>query len=202
MSSKSTKEPLQPKSPKVHESETGAGVILSDLIKTGPEKDDHTLIDVKVNNPLHRIAEILEEIKNHQSTTFDLKFTVPLVALPIFLLVAFQIGRVQITCAPQFSSKVGTLKLVSVMAPKSQPGLFSVFSSIFPSLPQLLPQRDLELTTKALLIPSTGEPLTILHDPNNTLLDYADQQVVVTGNFSSCTGSITLDSPQNISVMR
>src|SRR5258708_4459280 len=70
--------------------------ISADLSKVPSENDD--LVDVKVHNPLHRITKLLQDIKSHQSTTVSMRFTIPLIALPIVLLVAFQLGRAQTNC--------------------------------------------------------------------------------------------------------
>src|SRR5258706_9616372 len=82
------------------------------------------LVSIKVRNPLHKIVQILQEIKSHQATNFNLHFSIPLIALPVFIIAflgVFQLGRAQVTCFPTFTSKIGTLKTITVMSPKDQP---------------------------------------------------------------------------------
>lgn len=95
------------------------------------------LLDIQVHNPLHKIIKILEDIKNHQSTTFSLHLTIPLIALPIFIAVlfgVFQMGKIQATCFPAFSSRIGIIRTVSVAVPKNNPGFFAQFVPFLPGI--------------------------------------------------------------------
>lgn len=57
--------------------------------KTTPKKDPKDLDEplVVINNPFHKLLHWLDDIRKKQTTTFDLKISVPLIALPIFLVV-------------------------------------------------------------------------------------------------------------------
>jgi hypothetical protein len=164
---------------------------------------DDNIVDIKVKNPLHKIVQILQDIKSHQSTSFNMHFSIPLVALPIFLLAlfsVFQLGRAQVSCLPTFTSKIGTLKTINVLAPKDN-GFFSNLFSFFPSLPRITAQDELENKTKSLLIGVSEEPISIIKPDNLDLLNFEGNSVIVSGNFSQCTNSITLDNKQNISLL-
>ncbi len=167
-------------------------------------KDDESLIDIKVNNPLHKITQILESIKSHQSTSFNLKFSIPLIALPVFivaLLGVFQLGRAQVSCFPTFTSKIGTLKTIDVMSPKNSPNILSGFILFFPALPKILPANNLTKTTTTLLIQSSQDPISVIKPDNMNLINYEGQTVIVSGNYSECTNSITLDNQENITLL-
>lgn len=173
----------------------GAGNIISSLIKTRESKDDETLIDVKITNPLHRIAQILQDIKNHQSTKISLSFTIPLIALPVFLLAAFQLGKVQNLCTPIFSSHVGILRNVSVLAPKENLSLIANFIPFSnPSTKDFISQK------KSILITNKDDVLTIEDGGNFDLSGFNNQPIVVSGFYSSCTKTLILNSLENISL--
>lgn len=182
---------------KVDKKSGGAGDLISKLIKTGESKDDEALIDIKVTNPLHKIAQILQDIKNHQSTTVSLRFTIPLIALPIIILLAFQIGRSQTICSQGFQSKTGTIKNMYVQAPKED-GLFHFVP--FNPIRRVYNQKDFIPAKRTVLISNNEETITVLANPNFDLAIFDNQRVVVTGNYSSCSQTITLDSAQNISL--
>ena len=198
-----TNDPPQPRDNKGHfatnkAKSAGSVNILSHLIHTGEGHDDTTLIDVKVTNPLRRIVEAIGDLKKHQSTTFSLRFTIPLIALPVFLLVAFQLGRVQTACNQAITSKVGTIKNVTVQIPKENTTWFSWIWTFFPTLPKLGTTEQLITEERTVLINPQNETLTILHHATLNLKPYENQQVLITGKFSACSSVITLESKENI----
>jgi len=173
----------------------GAGNIISSLIKTHESKDDETLIDVKITNPLHRIAQILQDIKTHQSTKISLSFTIPLIALPVFLLAAFQLGKVQNLCTPVFSSHVGTLRNINVFGPKDNPGIIANFIPFFTST-----KKDFINQKKSILITSKDDVITVDDGENLDLSGFNNQPIIVSGLYSSCTKTLILNSLENISL--
>lgn len=63
-------------------------------IKEGPDDFlDKPLLSFSINNPFKKILQWLKDIRKKQTTTFDFKLKIPLIALPIFLIIlgsAFQ----------------------------------------------------------------------------------------------------------------
>lgn len=167
-------------------------------VEKGEGSADETLVDVKVHNPFTRVLKMLQEIKNHQSTTVSMRFTIPLIALPIVLLAAFQLGRAQAVCASRFTSQTGTLRIVSVLAPKQATDSFGMLLSFFPDIPHLQKKAELQPAMKTILVSTNGEVLNILNDPTMDLTIYNATPVILTGTLSPCSGTITLDAPQNI----
>src|SRR3989338_4817525 len=51
------------------------------------------LVAVTVNNPFKKILYWLDQIRKHQTTTFAVKLSIPLIALPVIIFAAFQVGR-------------------------------------------------------------------------------------------------------------
>lgn len=183
----------------VKSDESGPVNVVKELVNTQEVKDDDTLVDIKVANPLRKIVKILEEIKKKQSTTFSFRFTIPLIALPVFLFAAFQLGRVQSNCSPEFVSRIGTLRTLSVAMPKQSTGLISdVLSFMGISTQQKL--NDFETLPKTILITDTDNPISVLHPESYPISSFEDQRVIITGNLSKCTDTLSLDSFQNISL--
>lgn len=184
--------------PKKSHKITGAGDLISKFIKTEKGEDEETLVDLKITNPLHRITQILQDIKNHQSTTFSFRFTIPLIALPVFLLIAFQLGRSQTECSKIFSSKIGIIKNIQVLVPKNETDLIANLFSAIPFIPQK--SKELVQEERALLINSQNEPFTIIRTKPMDLTEFENQTVVLSGTIANCTHTITLDFPQNITI--
>jgi len=194
--------------PRTVHSETPAKVTsrisgTSELIKTlgslGIEEstNEETILDIKVHNPLKRITQLLQDLKKHQTTTVSLRFTIPLIALPIVLFVAFQIGRAQTLCAQTFTTQAGTIQVLQVKVPRTAPTALSLVLSFFPSVPQ--PTADLVDQERAILLLPTSEVVHIIHPRSVDVVPFVGQSVLLTGNYSACTRSITLDHQQNLS---
>lgn len=174
----------------------GTGNILSKLVQTEKGTDDETLVDIKITNPLHRITQILQEIKDHQATTFSFRFTIPIIALPIFLLVAFQLGRSETRCSESFTTKAGTVKIVEVMIPQRR----SWFEDLLSSVPFIqTPTDTLMKVRRYLLLTPDNQTFTIEQKAGVMVAPFENQQVFLTGAYNPCSQVISLDSQQNIS---
>lgn len=175
---------------------SGTGNILSKLVQTEKGTDDETLVDIKITNPLHRISQILQEIKDHQATTFSFRFTIPIIALPIFLLVAFQLGRSETRCTELFVTKAGTIKTVEMMIPQ-RISWFEDLVSVVPFIPT--PTDTLMKVRRSLLLTSDNQTITIAQKAGIMVGPFENQQVFLTGLYNPCSQVISLDSQQNIS---
>jgi len=180
----------------------GALDSISRFVRTVESDDDENLIDIKVNNPFKRIIELLKDIRRKQSTTFSLKFTIPLIALPVFLLTAFQIGRFQTGCTPTIVTKIGTVKNITIDVPNEKVDLVASVLSFFRTVPKVRTGVPLVAKERALLISPQGETLTILHTDEIGLGPLEGRTVFLTGSYSSCSPVIALDSKQNITVLQ
>lgn len=178
----------------------GSLEILSSLIKAKETEDDSTLIDIKVTNPLKRIYELLQDIKKHQSTTFSLRFTIPLIALPIFLFVAFQLGRSSYVCTQEFTSKKGIIKITKVDIPTRQDGFLTrLWNNL--GAPVISSMSSNYVTEERMLLDNqTGSIIQVISAKAIDVQKYKDQAVIITGTYSSCTETITLNSENNITL--
>ncbi len=178
----------------------GSLEILSSLIKAKETEDDSTLIDIKVTNPLKRIYELLQDIKKHQSTTFSLRFTIPLIALPIFLFAAFQLGRGSYVCTQDFTSKKGVIKLTKVDIPTRQDGFLNkLWSNV--GAPAISSTSSGYVTEERVLLDSQmGDIVQVLSTKAIDMQQYKDQTVIISGIYSTCTHIMTLNSKNNITI--
>jgi len=170
---------------------TGAAKIVSNLINASEGDDPETLIDIKITNPLKKIYELIKELKKKQSTTLSLKLTIPLVALPIFLFAAFQLGRDQALCEQYFTSKTGIIKILDVEEAIETGGLLN-------KLRIRSPTSHYERKQRTIIIDSADNIITVLNQKQVNVGKYENTRVVITGTYSSCTDVITLVSENNI----
>lgn len=173
----------------------GASEALSKFSSIKETTDDETILDIKVHNPLKRIAKLLEDIKRHQTTTISLRFTIPLIALPVVLFVVFQIGRAQSLCAQTFTTQRGMIQVVSLKVPAKSPSPLQLVLSFFPAIPK--PTTDLVDQDRAILL-TNSEVIHIVHSSDLDLMPFRGESVLLTGNYSACTRSMTLDHADNL----
>lgn len=79
---------------------------------------DEPLVSVQVNNPFAKIIKWIDQIRRKQTTTFALKVSVPLVALPVALFTFFQLGRMQALNREVVVSRVGFLRMTTTNPPR------------------------------------------------------------------------------------
>lgn len=181
------------------EKTSGALNLLSNFVSAGETTDPGTLIDIKIGNPLKRIYEVLQEIKKHQSTTFSMRFTIPLIALPIVLFAAFQLGRGQSICKQTTVSKVGMIKNMVVDVPESSTSK-PLIGSLLKWTPWAQSTSKYVAENRTILVDQKGEITTILLPEKISLESFSNSNVIVTGLYSSCTNVMTVVSDKNVSV--
>ena len=185
-----------PLKPKVKIS--GQANLLSDLVKTedGDDKGS-SWINLTINHPFRKIIEILQQIKDKQSTKVDLKFTIPLVALPIVIIMAFQFGRYQSSCTEYFSAQVGRLQNTTIIRSVKPDHWFAKALSYLPFTQGIYDKK--ETLTQSVLVNENSEGIIISNEAGIDLSSFTQAKVIVFGNYNSCSQTLTLDSAQNIS---
>lgn len=151
-------------------------------IITKPPKDnfDEPLVSVKIQNPFKKILHWLNDIRKKQTTTFDFKIKIPLLALPIFFAVLggtfqffFALGQAQekkeivtkptptpivimqptAIPAPVVVSRMGTIKAT-----------YQVESLLPSPIPTIAP-TDTQSSSSAIASPQAGTPTQIPPSP-------------------------------------
>lgn len=176
---------------------TGGMKFISSLINAEETDDAETLIDIKITNPLKKIQKLIEEIKEKQNTTFNLKMTIPLVALPIFIFAVFEFGKTRGTCQQYFTSKVGTVKNIEVAVPEEE----NSFYKFLKVLKIYYPKSDYNVEERSVLVDTTDNNIINIHSHKKIdLSEFQDKKVIVSGTYSSCTDVITLVDQDNITL--
>jgi len=150
------------------------------FLKVGKEDDDKTLVDVKVNNPLHKIVELLQEIKNQKAFSFSIKGSVGIIGVGAVLVVTGIFGGNKILCDKGVQTKIGQVRVLS----------FIQTTEVNPLKNKVLTLlgRPYQSTTTNLIILIDGNQNTIQLTSNSQsyLVGLAGHDVVATGNFNSC----------------
>lgn len=178
--------------------------------------EDKPLISFTINNPLRKLLQWIKEIKRKQTTTFEFKIKVPLIALPVFMVVLgsaftffFNLGKAAeqqnvqsapsptpiilptATPAPYVTSKVGVIKAT-----------YQVLG--------LMAQADLTPTAQPTQTPlpsryvlfDKDENIIFLVTPSNIKLDsYLNKRVLVTGKYDQIKSILSVEKPSDVEVL-
>lgn len=175
---------------------TGQAELFSRLVHTEKETDDSSLISVKVNNPVEKITRYLKDIRDKQNTTVSMKFTIPLVALPIAILLSFQLGRYNNQCNSYFSTQLGIIENIKVVRKIAPDSWFLKLLGHIPGFGEVYLRE--KLISQPILIVSPERNILINNKTNSTLEGFAENQAIVSGDYNSCLQTLTLDSIENI----
>lgn len=145
-------------------------------VKIQPELEKPVLF-VTVNNPIKKILYWLDQVRKHQTTTFAIKLSIPLIALPVIIFAAFQLGRGTVVLpfikfsspAPATSQTPKPSPTPSPPVPYSRSGTLKIAKT--------------GTQTKYVLALKNGENVLLAVPPSIDLNKYQNKQVLVTGIY-------------------
>lgn len=153
-------------------------------IKKGTDED--TLLNIRVSNPLHKIVELLQDIKKQKAFTFSVKGSIGLVGVVVILTTAGIFGSNKILCDKGNQSVVGTLKELTAVDITSSYPLRDKLRTLL-NLPPLV-----QTTTKRTILITDSYTIHLLGEKNAG--DFNGQKVVVTGQYNSCNQELTINN--------
>ena len=192
---------------------------------TKPPNDnlDEPLLSVQIQNPFKKLLHWLNDIRKKQTTTFDFKIKIPLLALPIFFAVLtgafqffFNLGQAKekqeilalptptpiviiqptATPAPILVSRLGTIKPTYQVQNLISPSLFPTAvasDSAQEATPTLSPIR---------FVLVKGEDITFLVVPEDVnLSSYSNRRVLITGLYDKTTDTLTVQKTSDIELL-
>lgn len=189
---------------------------------------DKPLLSVTVNNPFRKLLQWIKEIKNKQTTTFEFKVKVPLIALPVFLVVLgsaftffFNLGKetekqnTKVSAlpspvisviptsipAPYLTSKVGIVKgTYQVLAAESD-NITPTPTSLPPTpTPTLTPTPTPPLSRFVLL--DKDEKITFILSPNSLKMEnYINRRVLITGLYDQDKNTISIKTSKDMEIL-
>lgn len=182
---------------------------------------DKPLVSIKVNNPFSKLLHWLDDIRRKQTTTFDLKLKIPLLALPIVIVllggafqVFFNLGK---SNQKSVQAAIPTPTPVIIVAP-APPVLISRLGTIkasyqIPSLVVSSVAFDASSSPTTLASPTPPSPVRfVLVDKNDNLTflvpnssvslqNYVNTKVIVTGLFDSAHDTMQVNTRKDIEIL-
>lgn len=157
-------------------------------------KDDDTLINVHVGNPLEKIVRLLEQIKKQKAFSFTIKGTLGLAGIALFITAFGIFGGTKAFCSRGVQSHIGMLHVLQY--PKSTQESVPLIDTIR----EMLFGQKKHIGNRIVIIGDNGNILQIkyiLLEEGKKLEGY---QVIVTGEYDACAQSITLNDSAAVEV--
>lgn len=152
-------------------------------VKVDPEFEK-PILQVTVSNPLKKILYWLDQIRRKQTTTFAVKLSIPLIALPVIIFAAFQIGRGSVVLpfikwnSPTPAATIKPSPSPTPQVPYSRSGILKVAKT--------------GNQIKYVLALKNGENVLLEVPSNIQLSKYQNKQVLVTGYYNRQANSIAV----------
>lgn len=152
-------------------------------------KTDDELINIHVGNPLKRITQLLEDIKNQKAFTFTLKGSLGIMGVALVVGTFGIFGGTKAFCQKGVQTKMGTIKTL-VYQDKQQDSWIDFIPIINSFFSKGMINRTILITpnneTIRVMIPNTVKPIDL------------QTPYFVTGALDSCSNTITITDPNGL----
>lgn len=154
------------------------------------ERNKEDLLDIRVGNPLRRILQLLEDIKRQKAFSFTLKGSLGIAGVFLALSVFGIFGGGKILCDKGTQTQIGLVKILNIQ--ETEPGGIPVLSAFLDYF-RPRPTHD-----RVVLIKPDNQTLRLPYSSIIDLNGFKDTLVIATGNYDSCSHTLTLKDLKSI----
>lgn len=195
--------PILQETPKETTKNSSVSSFLKNLVSqnTSVEKtgDEDTLIDIHVGNPLHKIIELLKDIKKQKAFSFSIKGTLGIAGVVIVIAGAGIFGGLQSLCNKGIQSHIGTIRILTInedTTPVDRP-LANKIREIFNR-----PALSTTQTKRTILIKLDYSVIHLVIPASLSLIEFLNIPVIATGNYDSCKQTLTVKDRTGVESLR
>lgn len=153
-------------------------------------KSQDDILDVHVGNPLHRITQLLEDIKKQKAFSFTIKGSLGIAGVALALGVFGIFGGGKILCDRGVRTEIGVIKTLNIMETES---------SEVPVLSQILNYFNPKTPHKRIVLVKNDETVIfILGNHNQTIQQWNNNYVIATGNYDACSQTLSVAETNSI----
>ena len=159
---------------------------------TSYSKNQDDLLNVHVGNPLHKITQLLEDLKKQKAFSFTLKGSLGIMGVFLTLSIFGVLGGGKLLCDKGIQTQIGTLKslqFVETDAPSTNPILSYILAQF---TPKTLHQRVVLINGQSVI--------HLLHTKTVDLSRFENNQVITTGKYDACSQTLSLTDPAAIEI--
>lgn len=136
------------------------------------------ILDVHVGNPLHKIVDLLQEIKQQKAFSFTLKGSLGIAGVALALGMFGILGAGNLLCEKGVQKEIGVIKVLNVQ--EEEPATIPLISGL---IDYFSPRQTHNSTV---LIKSDETIITIPYSKNVNISQYQNLPVVATGDYDAC----------------
>lgn len=158
--------------------------------------DDDTLIDVKLANPLRRITQLLEEIKKQKAFTFTLKGSLGVAGIAMIVTTFGIFGGTKAFCSKGTQTHQGTLRMLQIKEGSDRSFIVERAMIVYDAITG----RDFQRRNRnrIVLLKDDGSVISVSERIADLSLPNYQFPVIVTGDFDSCSQTLTLKSSDGV----
>lgn len=164
------------------------------LIVVKSTKDDNTLVDVHVNNPLKKVLTLLEELKKQKAFTFDIKGSLGIAGILLVVSTFGLFGGDKLLCDRGTATQVGLVRILQITEDTDSLNL-SWYDNM---LVQYFGYKPNVTKNRVVLLLSNGSPLHIVTDFTDKLAGLNGRSAFITGSYNSCSQTMTVTDEKGL----
>lgn len=154
------------------------------------------LLDVHIGNPLRKITQLLQEIKQQKAFSFTLKGSLGIAGVVLTLSLFGFFGSTQLLCSKGEQTLSGTIKALAVT---NKPKEIPVLGQFINSFNYIVFHKDWPTGTRRYVLVDLKDAATVaIVGSEADILPFLNQVVYTTGDYNSCSRILHLTLPHAI----
>lgn len=163
-------------------------------------KNEETLIDIHIGNPLRRIADLLEDIKKQKAFSFTLKGSLGIAGVALALSLFGILGGNRLLCDKGTQSIIGTVKILKTSDVDESPTILKKIKMMYQNLTS---DTKTKIESKPRIILIKNDSTTIhLIGKLDLRKDISTQLVYATGQYDSYSQTLSITEESSVELYR
>lgn len=162
----------------------------SENVHYSKSKDD--LLDVHVGNPLHKVIQLLQDIKNQKAFSFTLKGSLGIAGVALALGLFGIFGAGNLLCDKGVQKEIGIIKVLNVQEQES---------ASIPLLSGILDYFSPRAKHNSIVLIKLDQ--TVISLPYSSKVDltkFFNYPVIATGKYNSCSQTLTITDANGLQI--
>ncbi len=164
--------------------------LFSENVHYSKSKDD--LLDVHIGNPLRKVVQLLEAIKQQKAFSFTLKGSLGIAGVALALGLFGILGAGNLLCEKGVQTQIGTVKILNVQ--EKDPDVFPILSNI---LDWFNPKQ---MHNRIVLVKYSKDVIKLSFSKDINFPQYNNYPVIATGNYDACGQTLTIKAPNAVQI--
>lgn len=162
----------------------------SENVRYSKSKDN--LLDVHVGNPLHKVIQLLQDIKNQKAFSFTLKGSLGIAGVALALGLFGIFGAGNLLCDKGVQKEIGIIKVLNVQEQESAsiPLLSGILDYFSPRAKH----------NSIVLIKLDQAVITLPYSSKVDLTKFSNYPVIATGNYNSCSQTLSITDANGLQI--